>query len=311
MTFQNLAEHHHQDPGHHHRDLVHDGINRILIFCILLNTGFVLVETIAGFWIHSLSLIMDAGHNLSDVAGLGLTLLAFRLSRVKPTEKYTYGYRKTSILTALINSMVLLVIIGATGYAAMRRLFVPQPVQGGIMALVATAGIFINGFSALLLIRNKGTDLNIRGAYLHLAADALVSAGVVVTGLLIQFSHWYWLDPVTSFLIMLVIFMHTWRLLGESLRLSMDGVPNNINFQEVEQEALKINGVKAIHHLHIWALSTAENALTAHIEVGINSNLQMTRKIRQELKQEMARLHIQHCTFEMEVQGESCEGMNC
>ncbi|MHB1920620.1 MAG: cation diffusion facilitator family transporter [Chitinophagaceae bacterium] len=304
-------QHHPPHPHHHHQEEVLSELNGAIILAIVLNLGYVLVEVGYGLWIHSLSLIMDAGHNLSDVAGLGLTLMAFRLARIKPTQKYTYGYRKTSILTALFNAMVLLIIIGATGYAAVRRLMFPQQVSGGTMALVAAAGILINGFSALLFIKNREKDLNLQGAYLHLAADALVAAGVVLTGLLIHFTHWYWLDPVTSFLIMIVIFVHTWKLLGESLRLSLDGVPSNIHFQEVEQAALKINGVLAIHHIHIWALSTSENALTAHIEVDANTSIQIAGKIRQELKEVMETLHIRHSTFEMEITGESCEEGNC
>ena len=295
----------------HHYTPLTTQTNRAFIAGIVLNLLFVVIEAGAGLFTHSLALLTDAGHNLSDVAGLALALLAFRLSRVKANKKYTYGYQKTTILVALVNAVILLIAIGSIGLEAARRLFYPQPVQGNIIAVVATIGIFINGLTAFLFFRDKDRDLNIKGAYLHLAADAAVSAGVVVSGIIIIYTNWFWLDSVISFVIMIVIFYGTWKLLKATVRLSLDGVPHNVNIEEIKSIASKIPGVKNLHHIHVWAMSTTSNALTAHVVVDENNSLPDTEKIKNELKQELVKFNIQHATLEIELTNEECTDAKC
>ena len=282
-----------------------------LIIGIALNLAFVVVEATAGFWENSLALLSDAGHNLFDVASLALALLAFRLARVTPTDQYTYGYRKTTILVALLNAVILLIAIGGIGIEAVQRIWNPQPVTGGTMAIVAAIGIFINGYTAYLFMHEKDQDLNIKGAYLHMAADALVSLGVVLAGLLIMWTGWYLLDPIISFVIMIVIVISTWSLLRDSLRLSMDGVPKEINMEAVRQVTADIPEVLDLHHLHVWAISTTENALTAHLVVAPDMALQETEAIKTRLKEKLRQLNIQHSTFEVETSTNSCTQACC
>lgn len=286
-------------------------VNRALVAGILLNTAFVLLEAGAGFWQNSLALISDAGHNLSDVASLALALLAFRLARVKPNQKFTYGYRKTTVLVALLNALILLLAIGAIGFEAVQRLTRPEPLKGGIMAVVAGIGILVNGFTAFLFIKDREKDLNIKGAYLHMAADTLVSLGVVVAGLLIMWTGWYWLDPVISFVIMIVILASTWGLLKESLRLSLDAVPKEINMDEVREAALQTKGVLDIHHIHVWAMSTTQNALTAHLVVSPGTSVLQTEAIKESLRDKFFHLHIGHSTLEVETKDEACKEAEC
>jgi len=299
---------HHHDHIHEHRQ---PQVGQALLLGILLNLAFVLVEAGAGFWQSSLALLSDAGHNLFDVASLALAWLAFRLAKVKPSDSYTYGYRKTTILVALLNGVILLIAIGGIGFEAVRRLWHPEPLQGGVIAIVAGIGIVINGFTAMLFIRDKDKDLNLKGAYLHMAADALVSLGVVIAGVLIIFTQWYWLDPIISFLIMIVILVSTWGLLKDSLRLSLDGVPKEVDMDQVRQAALDTKGILDIHHVHVWAMSTTQNALTAHLVVSPKTNLAQTEGIKAVLRDKLEKMHIGHSTFELETQEEACEAKNC
>lgn len=301
---------------HHHTDSTTTQVasgkaGKSLLFGIGLNLLFVIVEAGAGFWQNSLALLSDAGHNLFDVASLALALLAFRLARIKPNDNFTYGYRKTTILVALLNAVILLIAIGGIGFGAIQRIWHPQPLQGGIMAIVAGIGILVNGLTAYLFIHEKDKDLNIKGAYLHMAADAVVSLGVVITGLLIMWTQWYWLDPVISFVIMIVILISTWSLLRDSLRLSMDGVPKEIDMDAVRQAAGETPGVLDVHHVHVWAMSTTQNALTAHLVVPANMDLLKTESIKKVLRKKLEKLHIQHSTFELETREEGCEEVSC
>lgn len=300
-------------PEHHHHDhtLQLTNLNRAFIVGIILNALFVIVEAAAGFYTDSLGLLTDAGHNLSDVASLALALLAFKLAKVKPNENFTYGYQKTTILVALLNAVILLIAIGGIGWEAVQRLFHPEPTQGKTIAIVAGIGIVINSITAFLFFRDKEHDLNVKGAYLHLAADALVSAGVVLTGIAIYFTNWFWLDSVISFVIMIVIFLSTWRLLKDTLRLSLDGVPKNVHFPEVVEAITKLPEVIGVHHIHIWAISTTQNALTAHIVLNSESNAQAIKEVKDKLKHSLAHLNIQHITLETEFAGETCETKTC
>ena len=292
--------HDHQHDHHHHAlDITH--VSRMLVMGIILNLVFVVVEFVAGFYSNALSLLSDAGHNLSDVASLALALVAFKLLAVKPTKKYTYGYRKASILISLLNAVILLIAVGSIGYESFYRFFSPKPVHSSTIIWVASIGIVINALSALLFFRNKEHDLNIKGAYLHLLVDALGSVGVVVSGVVIYYTQWLWIDPLISMVIMVVIISSTWRLLRDSLLLSIDAVPREIDMNAIRAAALKLPGIKDIHHIHVWALSTSENALTAHLVLGEALSLKDSAEVKRKLKHDLEHLGIQHATLETEV----------
>lgn len=273
-----------------------------------MNTLFVLAEVIGGFATNSLALLTDAGHNFSDVATLGLSLLSLRLARIKPSEKYTYGLRKTTVLTALFNTLLLFIAIGMIAWESIERLMAPpQPVAGSTVALIALIGIAVNAVSALFFMKSKEHELNARAAYLHLMADAAVSLGVVITGLIIYFTNWVWLDAVVSLLLIVVLVAGSWNLLKESIRLSLDGVPFNISIADIEAAVLKINQVTGIHHIHVWAISTTANALTAHIVVGNDITPAQQEKIKQQIKHELEHLRIVHTTLEFELDQYCCD----
>lgn len=266
-----------------------------------MNLGFVVIEFVVGFFTDSLALLSDAGHNLSDVASLALSLLAFRLARIKPNSRYTYGYRKSTILISLLNALILLLAVGAIGYEAVRRFSAPAPVPGSIMAIVAGIGIAVNAASAFLFFRDKESDLNVKGAYLHLLADALVSLGTVIAGLIIIGTGWYWVDPLVSLLIITVIIFSTWSLLSGSLRLSLDGVPPGIDMERIREVALKIPGVKDIYHIHVWAMSTTETALTARVLVNDKLGREEVSRAKKALRHELEHLGINHITLETDT----------
>jgi cobalt-zinc-cadmium efflux system protein len=305
--------HDHSHGGHHHHHAVTaaDVANKAFIFGIILNGAYVVIQVVAGFITHSMALLSDAGHNLSDVASLALSLLAFRLAKAKPTDSFTYGYKKTTILAALTNAVVLLITIGMLGYESVNRLLHPQPVEGGMVAIVAGIGIVINLASAFLFFRNKEHDLNTKGAYLHLLTDAMVSLGVVVSGLIISFTKWYWLDGAVSITVLIVILFGTWSLLTQSLRLSMDAVPEGVNVESIEKVINKIKGVESIHHMHIWAMSTTENALTTHLVLNEQLSFDEKMKLVHKIKHELQHNKIHHATIELESADIPCEDVDC
>ena len=304
-------EHNHEHHHHHDHSVVLTNVNTAFIVGISLNFLFVVIEVIAGLYIHSLSLLSDAGHNLADVAALSLSLLAFRLLKVKSNEQFTYGYRKTSIIVALFNAMVLLVSIGAIAYEAIHRFLNPEPIPGTTIAIVAGIGIIINTITALMFLRDKDKDMNIKSAYLHLMSDAVVSLGLVIGGIIIFYTHWFWVDSILSIVIAVVILLSTWRLLKGSLRLSLDGVPENIHIDDIKATALKVAGVKELHHIHIWAISTTENALTAHLVLKQRITTEQEQKIKHELKHQLEHKNIHHITLETERENEPCETEDC
>lgn len=308
MSHTHSPGHHHH---HHHGPVVLTGVNRAFIAGIIFNFLFVIIEVIAGLYVHSLSLLSDAGHNLADTAALALSLLAYRLLKVRSNEKYTYGYRKTSILVALFNAVVLLVSVGAIIYEAIHRLLNPEPLPGKTIALIAGIGIVINFLTALLFMKNKEKDINIKSAYLHLMSDALVSIGLVFGGLLIFYTHYFWIDSVLSLIIATVILLGTWRLLNESLRLSLDGVPLNIDISNIREAALKVPGVIDMHHIHVWAISTTENALTAHLVLAQETRPDQELNIKNMLKHEIEHNNIHHITLETERDGIDCGEKDC
>lgn len=261
------AHHHHgHDHGHHHHPHPAPGDHgRAFALAIGLNMAFVIVEFIYGFIANSTALMADAGHNLSDVAGLVLAWGAAVLAQRAPTSRYTYGLRGSSILAAFSNGLLLMVACGAIGWEALQRFTTPEPVAGTTVAVVAGIGVLINGFSAWLFMAGSKNDLNIRGAYLHMAADAALSLGVVVAGVATMATGWDWIDPSVSLVIVLVIVVGTWSLLRESVQLSLGGVPPQIDVDAVKAFLASQPGVTSVHDLHIWALSTTETALTAHL----------------------------------------------
>lgn len=288
--------------AHEHADL-----GRAFGLGIALNLGFVAVEGFFGFRSHSLGLLSDAGHNLSDVLGLALAWVASVLARRTPTARHTYGLRRSSILVALFNALLLLLAVGGIAWEAVRRLGAPVPVASGTMMLVAAVGIGVNVGTALLFVRAQHADLNVRGAFLHMLADAAVSLGVVLAALCLRLTGWLWLDPAISLLIAAVITFGTWRLLRESLNLALDAVPETIDRAAVERHLAALPGVESVHDLHIWAMSTTETALTAHLirPEGVRDDA-FYRELSRELA---ARFGIDHATVQVErgSDAQACE----
>lgn len=297
------AGHHHVSPG--------DTVNKAFIAGIVLNSIFVLIQVVMGIVSHSMALLADAGHNLSDVASLALSLIAFRLAKARPTHHYTYGYKKSTILASLTNAVVLLITIGILGVESFSRLLHPQPIEGGQVAIVAAIGIAVNFGSALLFFRNKEHDLNTKGAFLHLLTDALVSLGVVISGIIIRYTHLYWLDGATSLVILIVILAGTWSLLTSSLRLSLDAVPVNIDLHEIENMITNTRSVESVHHMHIWAMSTTENAFTMHLVLSETLSFDEKMKVVHEIKHQLLHKNIQHATIELESNKLPCDDEIC
>lgn len=297
--------HDHHDHGHAHGH-VHApaSFGTAFVIGISLNFGFVLLETTYGLIADSVALVADAGHNLADVLGLVLAWWATSLAQKAPSARRTYGLKRSSILASLVNAVVLLIGVGGIAVEAVRRLGEPSPVDGGIVMWVAAVGIAVNGFTAYLFMRGSKGDLNIRGAFLHLASDAVVSLGVVIAGLVIGYTGWLWLDPVVSLVIAAIIIIGTWSLLRESLDLALDAVPTRIDPAKVEAYLRALPGVVDVHDLHIWAMSTTETALTAHlVRPGAGLDDAMLDCTAQELSQKFA---IAHATFQVE-EGDGAE----
>jgi cobalt-zinc-cadmium efflux system protein len=288
--------HAHCHGYHHHGDPKSDG--RTFVIAIALNAAFIGVELTYGFIAQSTALVADAGHNLSDVLGLLLSWGAALLSRLPPNERYTYGLRSSSILAALANAMLLMVVCGAIGWEAMQRFSQPPIVTESTVILVAGIGILINGLSAWMFARGRKDDLNIRAAYAHMAADAAVSLGVVVAAVAMMFTGWYWLDPLTSLAIVAVIVVGTWGLLRDSVQLALSAVPTNIDGSAVEAYLRQCSGVTDLHDLHIWGMSTTESALTVHLVMpsGYPGDAFMD-SVTHALKE---RFSVQHSTLQVE-----------
>ncbi len=294
---------HDHQPGHHHHH--GDPNSRAFALAIALNAVFVAIEFGYGFVANSTALMADAGHNLSDVLGLVLAWGAGLLTRKAPNQRYTYGLRSSSILAALLNALLLMMACGAIGWEAVHRIANPSPVAGLTVSVVAAVGVAINGISAWLFLAGSKDDLNIRAAYQHMAADAAISLGVVVSGLAIIYTGWTWLDPLVSVLIVLLIVGSTWSLLRESLQLMLAAVPANVDAAKVEQFLQAQPGVSGTHDLHIWAMSTTETALTAHLVMpaGYPGDFAIDNIVAR-LKADFA---IHHCTLQVE-QGTTAHG---
>jgi cobalt-zinc-cadmium efflux system protein len=290
---------HDQEHGHTHAHVIPpDGINLRMGIAVALNLVFVLVEGGFGFISNSVALIADAGHNLSDVLGLVCAWGALLLGRRPPGAKFTYGLGRSSVLAALANAVLLLLACGAIAWEAVSRLGSPPPVAGWTVMAVAAIGIALNGISAWMLHAGSHGDLNRRSAYLHMLADAAVSAGVVLSGVLIIWTGWSLIDPIVSLAIVAVILVSTWRLLQDSLTLSLDGVPASVNSSAVMSYLADQRGVTDVHDLHIWALSTTSVALTAHLVVpDRGAEDALLTSLTPDLKR---RFRIQHATLQIE-----------
>lgn len=270
---------------------------------IALNVTYVIVEIIYGFKNNSTALLSDAAHNVGDVSGLLLAFLAFKLQTIKPSKIFSYGFKKGSIVTSFINSILLAFAIGAIAWEGVHKIMNPSPLSGTIIMWVALMGVVINFISALFFKKNQKEDLNIKAAYWHLMADALVSFGVVISGIVIHYTNFYALDGIIAIVIAVVVLFSTWSLFKDSAIAILDGVPNAINPEEIKEHLLEVNGVKSVHHIHIWGISTNENALTAHIVV---DNLENLPKIKSLLKEELGEHNITHSTLEFEIVQENC-----
>ncbi len=316
MAHQPTLSHNHHSHSHSHshshESTLPENLGRSFILGIILNVIMVCIGAGVGIWSHSLALLSDAGHNLSDVASLLLALWGFKLSKAKSSELYTYGFKKITILTSLLNAILL---IGVTLWilieAIVRIKTGSTEVLGLWVSLVAFFGILINSFSALLFIKQKDKDLNVKGAYLHMATDALVSFGVVITGLLMYFTHWYRLDAIVSILISGLVLFGTWGFLMQSIRLSLDGVPSHMKVEEVLKELNKISGIKSAHHIHVWAISTQQFAITAHLVLNIGVEIGDIETIKTNARHALEHLGIQHATLEIDTKEASCEHKNC
>jgi cobalt-zinc-cadmium efflux system protein len=286
--------HHQHDHGHHHSPHGHD---HAFAIGTALNLGFVMAEIAFGLLANSMALLADAAHNFGDVLGLLLGWGAAWLARRPPTRRRTYGWGRSSILAALLNATILLIGVGAIGVEAVHRLLAPEPVREGTVILVAAAGILINGATALLFLQGRGHDINVRAQFVHMAADAGVSAGVVLAGLLILFTGWVWLDPAVSLAIGVVIVATTWGLLRESIDLAMDAVPGGVAQEAVQDYLASVPGVLEVHDLHIWGLSTTQTALTAHLVCADPSAERTLHDVTTELRD---RFGIGHATLQIE-----------
>jgi len=283
---------------HSHSAAINKNNVNVFVIGIGLNVAFVLAEVVAGFIYNSVALLTDAGHNLSDVASLLISLVAFWIAKRQSNAVYTYGYKKATVLAALANAVVLLIAVGVLGFESFRRLLSPEPVSGGVIAWVAAIGIVVNGVSAFLFFRQKH-ELNSKAAYLHLLADALVSLGVVIGGILITYTHLYWIDAALGVAIMFVILVSTLGLLRDSFKMTIDAVPAGMELEKIKKVIAETPHVHRVEHVHVWALSTTENALTAHVVVEDHLSFEEKLKVVREIRHVLEHHNIQHSTIEL------------
>lgn len=297
-----MGQHHHSHGhGHSHAPA---SFGRAFAIGIVLNSVFVVVEVIFGLWSGSMALVADAGHNLSDVLSLVIAWGASIMATRPASARFTYGFKSSSILAALVNAGLLMVAVGAIGLETLRRINTPAPVEGQTMMIVAGIGIAINTFTALMFMRGRKDDLNIRGAFLHMAADALVSAGVVIAGLLILLTGKQWIDPITSLAIVAIIAWSGWGLAKDSLRMGLLAVPDGIDQAKVRSFLSELSGVEAVHDLHIWPMSTTETALTVHLVMpGGNPGDQFLHDLAHDLNHQFG---IGHPTVQIEMNSGNC-----
>lgn len=300
-------EHHH----HHHHFEVKKGagdIARVLLWCIIINGAYVVYEAAAGFSVGSVGLLSDAGHNLLDVCSLALSLFAVRLSHVEPSAQYTYGFKKTTVLISLINALLLLVAVVMIAFESIDKLVMSRHVDGVTISVTAFVGIVVNGATAWLLLRQSREDINIRGAFLHMLTDTLVSVGVVVSGVVIALTDFTYIDPIVGLLVAIIIVVASWRLLMQSIRMVIDGVPESIDASLLISTMAEVEHVRDVHHMHVWALSTTETALTAHVVVDDLMNME---QVKAEVKHRLKDMGVCHSTIEIETAEHPCHEERC
>lgn len=296
MTAHHDHHHDHSHAGHSHAPASY---GRAFAIGTVLNLGFVVVEAAFGFLGNSMALLADAGHNLGDGLGLVMAWGAYVLSQRRPSANYTFGLGKSSILAALFNALLLLVAVGAIAWEAVQRLIHPEPVVAGIVMVVAAVGIAINGATAMLFAAGRKGDLNVHAAFMHMMADAGVSAGVVIGGLIIAMTGWLWVDPVVSLVVNAVILFATWGILRQSLTLAVAGVPASVDIAAVKRQLAELPGVAGVHDLHVWPLSTTETALSCHLVMpGGHPGDAFLMEAGSELKEHFG---IGHPTFQIET----------
>lgn len=304
-------EHHHDHSHHYHHVPDLKRINQAFYVGIGANALYTLIEFVVGIRINSLALISDASHNLSDVATLIISLLGMKLAQKGATSLYTYGYKKASILASFVNAVILCLIVIKIGIESIERFSNPPQMLGSMIMITALIGVFINGVSAFLFYKGQKDDINIKGAFLHLLVDALVSFGVIVSGIIISFTGWNIIDPIISFVIAFVILFSTWSLLKESVKLILDGVPQQISNENIQQILENHPNIASVHHIHIWALSSSENALTAHLVLKEGVSLETFMEVKKELKHELFHQGIQHATLEIDCLSVTCDDTSC
>lgn len=295
-------------PHNHQHNHSIQSLNSIFVFSILLNAAFVIVEAGVGLYENSLGLLSDAGHNLGDVFSLILAMVAFRLTKIHGNRRFTYGYQKSTVMISLLNAIILLVAVGAIIVESIYKFRNPTPINGEAISWTAGVGIVVNGLTAWMLMKNQKHDINVRGAFLHMAADTLVSLGVVISGLIITFTGWDMIDPIISLVIAAMILISTWKLLAESMRLSLDAVPENIDYDKVGNAILDVKHVIGVHHIHIWAISTTNTAMTAHVVV---DDVSKSDEIRDCIEKKIHQLGITHPTLEIESELYRCNIPEC
>ncbi|MBP5539234.1 MAG: cation transporter [Bacteroidales bacterium] len=305
-----MAEHHYHEHHHHHHgpQVADASLKNVYILSIVLNLTYVVVEAVAGLYYHSVGLLSDAGHNLSDIISLALALVALGLLHSHQRKGYTYGYRKMSVLISLTNAVLLLLAVGAIIVESVGKLLHPVEVNGAVISWTAGAGILVNGLTTLLLLRKRSHDLNTQGAFLHMLADTLVSVGVVVSGIVIHFTGWFVIDPIIGLVIAVVILAGTWDLLKQSIRLSIDAIPEGVHMDSILEQIQALEGIKEVHHIHVWPISTTETALTAHLVV---ENLSDAESIVHAAKEILSREGIAHSTLEVETAGHCSDASAC
>ena len=294
-----MAMHQHT---HHHPAAVRS-LNAAFIIGIVLNAAYVVIEAIFGFVYSSMGLLSDAGHNLSDVAALLLALVAFRLATRRPDEHHTFGYKKFTIQASFINALLLCIAVGAILVESIEKLLHPTAVDGDAIAWVAAAGVLVNGITTWLFMKDQKRDMNVKAAFLHMAADTLVSIGVVISGIIIHYTHLYILDPIIGIVIALIIAVSMRHLLIESTRMTIDTVPEDIDMHALEHALASAPGVVSIHHLHVWPLSTTENALTVHAVIDKPADVD---RIIAEMRRRAASHGISHATIQAETPAAPC-----
>lgn len=305
---------HNHEHHHHHEIKDLSKINNAFYIGIFLNLAFTIVEFFMGIYNNSLALISDATHNLSDVASLIISLIGLKLTQKATTKLYTYGYKKASILASLINAVLLIFVVFNILKEAFERFNSSPIVTGKIIIYTALIGVIINTISAFLFFKDQKDDINVRGAFVHLMVDAVISVGVVISGIVIHYTNLYFIDTIISLIIAVVILYSTWGLLKESLSLTLNGVPKDIDITKIKDKMMKNNqSIFNIHHIHIWALSTNINAITAHIKLKKDYNYSSNdiSKLKNDLKHQLEHENIHHSTLEFETYDYECADLKC